>query len=137
MSFFMDISQDAITNEVTELLENNNFLYEDLNTGELKKAFHSNFIVHLLTTTYISSIKGHVCVDGIKTMKLTLSSIKEILGLCDAAIKCGLQLSSIVGLVALVKGKIILHAPAIFNKQAGRGMTSEHAFSNQKWGDAV
>ncbi|KAG8220823.1 hypothetical protein J3R82DRAFT_2313 [Butyriboletus roseoflavus] len=112
--------QNAIINKVTELLKNNSFHYEDLNTGEPKKAFHSDFIVHLFTTTYIPSIKGHAHVDGIKTIKLASSGIKGILGLCSAAIKRGLQLSSIVGLEALMKGKTMLHTPATFNKQAGR-----------------
>ncbi|KAG6370245.1 hypothetical protein JVT61DRAFT_12404 [Boletus reticuloceps] len=51
--------------------------------------------------------------------------------------KRGLQLISIVGFKALVKGKVMLHAPGTFNKQVGKVTTSEHSFSDQKWGDTT
>lgn len=74
--------------------------------------------------TYIPSIKGHIHVEGIDTIVLLYSSIKEILDLCSAAvvlfvcmkqfidpyfekqIKRRLQFIIVVELEALIKGKL-------------------------------
>lgn len=34
-----------------------------------------------------------------------------------------------------MKGKTALRTPVTFNKQIGKSTTSEHAFSDQKWGE--
>ena len=86
MSFFIDLSQDFITTKIAELLGNNSYFYGDLDAGEPKKAFHSNFIICLLATIYILLIKDHAYVDGIDTITLSHSSIKRILDPCDTAV---------------------------------------------------
>ncbi|KAF8546436.1 hypothetical protein OG21DRAFT_1491207 [Imleria badia] len=76
-SFFMDSQQETIATEAGELLENNSFLYEDLDSNDSLKAFHSNFIIHLLATTYIPAIKGFVHEDGLNTYELAHRTSKE------------------------------------------------------------
>ncbi|KAG6377254.1 hypothetical protein JVT61DRAFT_1315 [Boletus reticuloceps] len=136
-SFFMSSSKEQITEEVAEFLKDNSYLYEDLASHESQKAFHGNFIINLLATTYLSNVKGHVHVEELDTHALAFCGIKGILGLCCAAIKCGLQLVNTVGLEGLVKGKPTPHPPASFNKQAGKVTTGENSFSDQHWGDAT
>ncbi|KAF8553042.1 hypothetical protein OG21DRAFT_1510681 [Imleria badia] len=85
-SFFIDSQQETIAAEAGELLENNSFLYKDLDSNDSLKAFHSNFIIHLLATTYIPAIKGFVHEDGLDTYELAHSGLKGVLGLCGAAV---------------------------------------------------
>lgn len=147
----MDSLQDAITTKVTELLKNNSYLYKDLNASESKKAFHSNFIIHLLAMTYIPSIKGHVHVEGIDTIVPLYSSIKGILDLCSAAvvlffcmkqfidsyfekqIKRRLQFISVVELEALIKGKLHYTLPShSTNRLAEQQQVNIHSLTRNR-----
>ena len=79
-------SEQVVTEGIAELLKDNSFLYEDLAPNDPQKAFHGNFVIHLLATTYIPSIKGHACVKGLDTHVLAFCGIKGILGLCCAVV---------------------------------------------------
>ncbi|KAG6371364.1 hypothetical protein JVT61DRAFT_9572 [Boletus reticuloceps] len=134
---FVTGDMEQITEEVAEFLKDNSYLYEDLISHELQKAFHGDFIINLLATTYLSNVKGHVHVEELDMHALAFCGIKGILGLCCAAIKRGLQLVNTVGLEGLVKGKLTPRPPASFNKQVGKVTMGENSFSDQHWGDAT
>ncbi|KAN0085855.1 hypothetical protein V8E55_006989 [Tylopilus felleus] len=137
-SFFMYSElEQKMAEEIAEFLEHNSFIYEDLASNDLQKAFHSKFIIHLLATMYFPNIKGHVHVEGLATHALVFCDIKGVLGLCGAAIKHGLQLIHTVGLEGLMKGKLTPRPPALFDKQAGKVTTCENSFSDQSWGNAT
>ena len=86
MSFFAHSTEKKIAQDVGELLLENSFIYEDLDWKDGQKAFHADFIIRLLATTYIPAIKGHVHVEGLDTHALKFCGIKGILGLSCAAV---------------------------------------------------
>ncbi|KAN0091531.1 hypothetical protein V8E55_005097 [Tylopilus felleus] len=137
MSFFAHSTEKKITQDLGELLLENSFIYEDLDWKDGQKAFHANFIICLLATTYIPAIKGHVHVEGLDTHALEFCGIKGILSLSCTAIKRGLQLVTTVGLEGLMKTKAIPQPPTSFSKQAGKAIPTDNFFSDQKCGDTT
>ncbi|KAF8834532.1 hypothetical protein BDN67DRAFT_985258 [Paxillus ammoniavirescens] len=131
------------------LLTRLSFLYEDLDTSCPEKAFRSQFVVQLLATTHLPAIQGFIHVPALDTVSLAHSGVKEIIGLCCAAVafkflffsflECALQLirsGDISVSTDLGKGKASTCTPVRLNKASGKESTAACAFSEQNWGSA-
>ena len=67
------------------LLESFSFLYADLDTSNLKKAFQSNFMLQLLDSAHIQYMNG--AMQNVVTICPPLHSYCGIIGLCGAAVR--------------------------------------------------
>lgn len=126
------------------MLENHAYLYEELNSDNSTKAFHSVFIICLLAETHVSSIKGCLDIPLLNTSSLNHDGVAGAIGLCGATvnlflppsfmlaecsikqIQCALVLLSHDDCQIEVdsKGKTVVKPPVTLNKSSGKLSTT-------------
>lgn len=126
------------------LLDHFTFLYEDLDATLPEKAFHSVFVQQLLLGSHLSATKGFVQVSTLDTSSLAKHGVVGALGLCSAALMCGLNLikSGDIELKAPANAKDGIpklatrdvRTPVKFNMASGKDSKTACAFSDQNWG---
>ncbi|KAI6159026.1 hypothetical protein EDD17DRAFT_1762951 [Pisolithus thermaeus] len=143
-AFFLNPHDPSPKVTAQVLLDHFTFLYEDLDATSPEKAFRSVFVQQLLLGSHLSATKGFVQVSALDTSSLAKHGIVGALGLCGAALMCGLNL--------IKSGDIELKAPANtkdgiaklatrdvrtpvrFNMASGKDSKTACAFSDQNWG---
>ncbi|KAF8833663.1 hypothetical protein BDN67DRAFT_985877, partial [Paxillus ammoniavirescens] len=144
-SFFAGSSLDDVKTTTDLLLDHLSFLYEDLDSSCPEKAFRSQFVVQLLATTHLPTIRGFIHIPALDTISLTRSGVKGITGLCCAAVAFHFfffhQLLSLIESgeipVSTDLGKGKARTPVRLNKAYGKESTAACAFSKQNWGSAT
>ncbi|KAL4080465.1 hypothetical protein J3A83DRAFT_4043716, partial [Scleroderma citrinum] len=143
-TFFLNPPDPSLQDTVQLKLEHFVFLYEDLNPSDPEKAFLSVFVQQLLLMSHLNTTKGYVQVPTLDTQSLKKHGMVGTLGLCSAALQCGLTLikSGDIELKSPVsnKGSIAklmtrdVQTPKKLNMASGKDSRTACTFSDQNWG---
>ncbi|KAF8836653.1 hypothetical protein BDN67DRAFT_1014499 [Paxillus ammoniavirescens] len=127
----------------TVMLEDRQFLHEDMQFPQKHEIYRSTFVVTLLSSIHLTAIQGHAAIPILKTDELAYAGMQGAIGMSSAAVERALTLISRreidveKSLKAIKGGKLSITLPKALNRHTGKQTSAPYLFSDQLWGRAV
>ncbi|KIK92201.1 hypothetical protein PAXRUDRAFT_147841, partial [Paxillus rubicundulus Ve08.2h10] len=121
------------------MLEDQQFLYEDMQFPQKHNIYCSAFIVTLLDSVHLTVIQGYTTIPTLKTDELAYYGMQGAVGMCSAAVKHALTLiqkghSDVDKSLKSIKGgKLSITLPKSLNKYTRKQTSTLFIFSDQLW----
>ncbi|KAI6026453.1 hypothetical protein PISMIDRAFT_18646 [Pisolithus microcarpus 441] len=146
LDFFKENSDLNIETFCDILLEDQAFAYEDLDTSDLTKAFHSSLVLELLSTAHLQQVDGWVDVPALQLAEKHACSIKGALAMSTAALERAIKVvceyamsgeDTITNQLAGIcrKGKAAVKTPCSLSKALGKESSATSQFLQLNWGE--